>query len=1015
MNPDSSQPNPPEQEAQITALLLGELPAAEAAELQQAISRDPALAQLHERLRQTVDLLREAATQPAGEAPSQASPPRLSDERRARLLAAFRVVGPKEFTAPWRRDWAIYLKLAAAAAVIVLLSLGTFLPAGIKMKQMAPAGLPQIRLDVDVSSTKNLPQADKRARFDPVLAQTQTEPRALSAGLPREQAERGYFLRTDTESELLSATTRDPGGGPRGEAGGKKVAAGGAEAGPRRPGIQAGGFGSGSITGAASRGPEQDKLGTLGLAGGAGGVVGGRTGLEARANETLRGAVTAAGRAGDGKVAQPAPPAVVASTAVVGYGVKATAGNDKAANKFLSESADTPPASTDSRRFTLGKDLPPAALAPAAPSAGKERYEIALGDKPALGQVFEVERWRRLAEEKNAPRPPSAQALAARKEVAASVNRQVRAAGDLDALTVPPPAKPPPPPAAAQPSPTTPASAAGAAKYGLAKQERDLSRAQVDEAGRPSEPQQLSRWGRDPAKGARLSEAAPAVAAAEAMRRSGNAETWDFKPGAVGEGKELRQKLELAEEAAPTAPPALQVVAPVPPATPAPEPQPEVMAEEEPFSTFSLNVTDVSFRLAAGSLENGVMPERASIRSEEFINAFDYRDALPGPGAPVAFAWERAQYPFAHNRDLVRFSLRTAARGREPGRSLNLVLLLDNSGSMERADRVQIIGEALRVLAGQLQPEDRISVVAFARTARLWVDNLPGSQAAELVERVGNLSPEGGTNLEDALRVGYETALRHFLSQGVNRVILLTDGAANLGDVDPESLRRKVESFRQRGVALDCFGIGWEGYNDDLLEVLSRHGDGRYGFVNTPEEAATEFAGQLAGALQVAAADVKVQVEFNPRRVLSWRQVGYAKHQLTKEQFRDNTVDAAELAAAESGNALYVLQMMPGEVEPIGWVRVRYKVPATGQYCEQEWLVPYTGAATPLDQASPAMRLAATAAAFSEWLASSPFAAEVKPDRLLACVRGVPEAFAPDPRPRTLELMIRQAKAVSGQ
>src|SRR5205085_6408472 len=110
------------------------------------------------------------------------------------------------------------------------------------------------------------------------------------------------------------------------------------------------------------------------------------------------------------------------------------------------------------------------------------------------------------------------------------------------------------------------------------------------------------------------------------------------------------------------------------------------------------------------------------------------------------------------------------------------------------------------------------------------------------------------------------------------------------GNLQPDTLKKKVEDHRKQGVAFDCFGIGWEGYNDDLLEVLSRNGDGRYGFINTPEEAASEFAGQLAGALHVAAADVKVQVEFNPKRVTADRQIGYAKHQLTKEQFRYNTV-----------------------------------------------------------------------------------------------------------------------------
>jgi Mg-chelatase subunit ChlD len=410
-----------------------------------------------------------------------------------------------------------------------------------------------------------------------------------------------------------------------------------------------------------------------------------------------------------------------------------------------------------------------------------------------------------------------------------------------------------------------------------------------------------------------------------------------------------------------------------------------------------------------------VRPDPATIRSEEFVNAFNYRDPEAASGVPIAFAWDRAQYPFAHNRDILRLSVRTAAKGREAGRPLNLVLLLDNSGSMERADRVHIIHEALAVLARQLQPQDRISVVTFARTARLWIDGLSGDKAGELAEQVGGLAPDGGTNLEEALNLAYATAAKHFSSTSANRVVLMTDGAANLGDVSPDSLKQKVESWRRRGIALDCFGIGWEGFNDDLLEVLSRNGDGRYGFVNTPEEASTGFAAQLAGALQVAASDVKVQVEFNPQRVTTWRQIGYAKHQLTKEQFRDNTVDAAELAAAETGNALYIIQVNASGNGAIGTVRVRYREPNTGIFREQAWPIPYNGTAPRLDQAPPSLRLATTASAFSEWLASSPFAGEVTPDALLPYMQGVPAAFDPDPRPSQLEWMIRQAKSVFGQ
>jgi hypothetical protein len=321
----------------------------------------------------------------------------------------------------------------------------------------------------------------------------------------------------------------------------------------------------------------------------------------------------------------------------------------------------------------------------------------------------------------------------------------------------------------------------------------------------------------------------------------------------------------------------------------------------------------------------------------------------------------------------------------------------------------------MKVLAGQLQPLDRISVILFARTAQLWVDGLAGGKPQELLNRIRELNPQGGTNVEDALALAYQTALKHFQTNGNNRVVLMTDGAANLGNVDPSALQQTVETHRKKGIALDCFGIGWEGFNDDLLEVLARHGDGRYGFLNSVEVVKADFANQLAGALQVAAADVKAQVEFNPKRVTTFRQVGYARHQLTKEQFRDNTVDAAEIGAAESGNALYVIQVNPQGEGPLGVVRVRFKVPTTGEYQERSWDLPFQGRVTTLDQAAASLRLAAASAAFAEWLANSPYAAEVNLGALESQLNGVAETFAPDPRPQRLAWMIRQARSISGK
>jgi hypothetical protein len=156
-------------------------------------------------------------------------------------------------------------------------------------------------------------------------------------------------------------------------------------------------------------------------------------------------------------------------------------------------------------------------------------------------------------------------------------------------------------------------------------------------------------------------------------------------------------------------------------------------------------------------------------------------------------------------------------------------------------------------------------------------------------------------------------------------------------------------------------------------------------------------------------------VEFNPGRVVTWRQIGYTRHQLRQEHFRDNTVDAAEIGARESGNALYVVQLDRQGEGPIGVLRVRYRVPATGEFQEQEWSLPYAPDAPALDRASPALRLATAAAGFAEWLAASPFAQEVTTDGLLALLRGVAEHFAPDPRPARLAEMIRAAGAMTGR
>ena len=445
------------------------------------------------------------------------------------------------------------------------------------------------------------------------------------------------------------------------------------------------------------------------------------------------------------------------------------------------------------------------------------------------------------------------------------------------------------------------------------------------------------------------------------------------------------------------------------------EPLPEIVAAEEPFSTFSLNLSDVSFRLAEAALANGVMPAQEDIRSEEFLNAFNYHDPAPTGGMPLAFQWERARSPFHHNREFLRFSVQTASEGRERARPLNLVLLIDSSGSMERADRRSIVRAAVTVLADAMGEGDRISVVAFDRTPHLLLDVVERNFQSNVAGAVDSLKASGATHLESGLDLAYEVAKTQFRSKASNRVVLLTDGAANLGEVLPDNLRSKVAFHRKLGIALDCFGIGADGLNDAMLEALSRNGDGRYGFLDSVEDVEENFSRKLAGILQTAASDVKVQVEFNPDRVEAYRQVGYRRHQLTRADFRDDAVDAAEIGDAEAGNALYLVSQKRNGVGPIATVRVRFRDPARREVRELSWQIPGRREAPALREANPSLRLAVCATMFAEWLAGSPYAESVTPRLILENFNEVPEAFPFDGEPLRLREMIERAEAISGR
>lgn len=436
--------------------------------------------------------------------------------------------------------------------------------------------------------------------------------------------------------------------------------------------------------------------------------------------------------------------------------------------------------------------------------------------------------------------------------------------------------------------------------------------------------------------------------------------------------------------------------------TPQPKPDPasfieELSAAEDPYSTFSLNISDASFQIAKAALAKGERPDPAGIKVEQFYNAVDYGDPAPRAGEPVACAIEQAAHPVIPGRNLMRVSLKTAAAGRSASQPLRLTLLVDQSGSMSRADRREAMHKALASLGTLLTEKDLVNVVGFSRIPRLLADGIKGDAVGkQLADMINQAASEGGTNLETAIDLASQLAQRRMLAGAQNRIVLFTDGAANLGNADPARLAEKVKTLRQQGIAFDIAGIAADDLNDNLLAELARNGNGRYSVVGKGDN--VDFAKQLAGAFRPAAENVKVQVRFNPERVARYKLIGFEKDRLKTEDFRNDAVDAAELAAEEAGVAIYQVEPIANGRGEIGEVSVRFRDTARGEMVERMWTMTHNPSAPALDQAAPSMQLATLAMLAAEKLKGGPLADAIDFKQLATSQATVKQIFGNDTR-----------------
>jgi Ca-activated chloride channel family protein len=354
-----------------------------------------------------------------------------------------------------------------------------------------------------------------------------------------------------------------------------------------------------------------------------------------------------------------------------------------------------------------------------------------------------------------------------------------------------------------------------------------------------------------------------------------------------------------------------------------------VETKNERVTTFAIDVDRASYAIVRRFLNAGLKPPANAVRVEEMLNYFTYSYPQPrDTSTPFSVTSEVAGCPWNANNRLVRIGVQGANLEQWKMAPNNLVFLIDVSGSMGPANRLPLIQAALRVLVNQLRAEDRVSMVVYAGAAGLVLPSTSGADKRAILDAIDRLQSGGSTAGGAGIELAYKIATDHFIKGGNNRVILATDGDFNVGIVLMNELEKLIEEKRRTGVFLSAIGVGDDNYQDARMEMLADKGNGNYAYLDSLKEAEKVFKSELTGTLVAIAKDVKVQIDFDPVFVASYRQIGYENRALANKDFTDDTKDAGELGAGHSVTALYEIVPAGAVRGTIGTIKLRFKEPA---------------------------------------------------------------------------------------
>lgn len=419
-------------------------------------------------------------------------------------------------------------------------------------------------------------------------------------------------------------------------------------------------------------------------------------------------------------------------------------------------------------------------------------------------------------------------------------------------------------------------------------------------------------------------------------------------------------------------------------------------ALNQPLSTFSINVDRTSYSIIRRYLNSGQLPPQYTVRLEECINYFKYDYPQPDGKVPFTLYNEMTDCPWQIGHKLLMVGMQGKNLPIDKVPPSNLVFLIDVSGSMSDYNKLDLLKKAFRLLVHQLRPDDRVAIVVYAGASGIVLESTPGHKKEKILGVLNHLEAGGSTAGAEGIELAYQIAEKHFLKKGNNRIILATDGDFNVGPSSEDALIRLIEQKRDNDIFLSVLGFGMGNYQDSKMEQLADHGNGNYAYIDNILEAQKVLVNEFAGTLFTIAKDVKIQIEFNPAHVQSYRLLGYENRILNKEDFNNDRIGAGEIGAGHNVTALYEIvpqgmkKKQNNSVDPLKYqqkvltqgskevewmtIKLRYKEPKG----EVSKLLSYTGKdlGIPFVSASQNLRFSAAVSSFAMLLRESQYAGQ---------------------------------------